>query len=110
MAFASGVQEMLLQSHSGVIRVFPAIPSDWKDVSFDKLRAIGAFVVSASLENGDVSLVKVVSEKGGLLRLVNPFKGKFRFAGKKKKITEKNGVLELKTRAGEEITLERIGL
>lgn len=110
MAFASGVQEMLLQSHSGVIRVFPAIPSDWKDVSFDKLRAIGAFVVSASLENGDVSLVKVVSEKGGLLRLVNPFKGKFRIAGKKKKITEKNGVLELKTRAGEEITLERIGL
>ena len=82
----------------------------WKDVSFDKLRAIGAFVVSASLENGDVSLVKVVSEKGGLLRLVNPFKGKFRIAGKKKKITEKNGVLELKTRAGEEITLERIGL
>jgi len=110
MAFASGVQEMLLQSHSGVIRVFPAIPSDWKDVSFDKLRAIGSFVVSASLENGDVSLVKVVSEKGGLLRLVNPFKGKFRIAGKKKKITEKNGVLELKTRAGEEITLERIGL
>ena len=110
MAFASGDQEMLLQSHSGVIRVFPAIPSDWKDVSFDKLRAIGAFVVSASLENGDVSLVKVVSEKGGLLRLVNPFKGKFRIAGKKKKITEKNGVLELKTRAGEEITLERIGL
>ena len=41
-------------------------------------------VVSASLENGDVSLVKVVSEKGGLLRLVNPFKGKFRIAGKKK--------------------------
>ena len=37
-------------------------------------------------------------------------KGKFRIAGKKKKITEKNGVLELKTRAGEEITLERIGL
>ena len=27
-----------------------------------------------------------------------------------RKITEKNGVLELKTRAGEEITLERIGL
>ena len=45
--------------------------------------------VSASLENGDASLVKVVSEKGGLLRLVNPFKGKFRIAGKKKKITEK---------------------
>ena len=34
-AFAAGIQEMLLQSHTGIIRVFPAIPSDWSNVSFD---------------------------------------------------------------------------
>ena len=45
-----------------------------------------------------------------MLRFVKSFKGKIRDGWKKKKITEKNGVLELKTRAGEEITLERIGL
>lgn len=110
MAFAAGVQEMLLQSHSGVIRIFPAVSSDWKDVSFDKLRAIGAFVVSANLERGEVSSVKIIAEKGGLLRLANPFKGKFRIVGKRKKITEKDGILELKTRGGEEVILERISL
>ena len=54
--------------------------------------------------------LKLFLRKEACCVLVNPFKGKFRIAGKKKKITEKNGVLELKTRAGEEITLERIGL
>ena len=34
--------------------------------------AIGAFVVSASLENGDVSLVKVVSEKGQMAAVRSP--------------------------------------
>ena len=110
MAFAAGVQEMLLQSHSGVIRIFPAVPSDWKDVSFDNLRAIGAFVVSANLERGKVSSVKILAEKGGLLRLANPFKGKFRIVGEKIKIAEKDGVLELKTRKGGEVILERISL
>ena len=32
-AFAAGIQEMLLQSHTGVIRVFPAVPVAWQDVS-----------------------------------------------------------------------------
>jgi alpha-L-fucosidase 2 len=37
-AFASAIQEMLIQSHTGVVKLFPAIPSDWKDVSFNTLR------------------------------------------------------------------------
>jgi hypothetical protein len=41
-AFAAGVQEMLIQSHTGIIRVFPAIPDDWTDCSFHNLRAEGA--------------------------------------------------------------------
>ena len=72
-AFASGIQEMLLQSHTGIIRVFPAIPSSWKNVSFKNLRAYGAFLVSAEIKNGNIKYVKIKSEKGGLLRMVNPF-------------------------------------
>ena len=75
MAFAAGVQEMLLQSHTGVVRVFPAVPEAWKDVSFDSLRAEGALLVSAIRKDGRVEEVKVVSEKGGRLRLENPFPG-----------------------------------
>lgn len=74
-AFASGIQEMLLQSHTGIIRVFPAIPEDWKDVSFENLRAMGAFLVSATRQNGQMTRLRVYSEKGGCLKIVSPADG-----------------------------------
>jgi alpha-L-fucosidase 2 len=74
-AFASGLQEMLLQSHTGVVRLFPAIPASWNDVSFDKMRAEGAFLVSAIYENGQLKKVVITSEKGGRLKLFNNFSG-----------------------------------
>jgi len=77
-AFASGIQEMLLQSHTGVVKIFPAIPKDWKDAKFDKLRAQGAFLISATMKDGNVTEVEIVSEKGGKIILDNPFKDKFR--------------------------------
>ncbi len=64
LAAAQAVHEMLLQSHGGVIRVFPALPSAWKDVTFRDLRAEGAFLVSAELRGGAVSRVRVESLAG----------------------------------------------
>lgn len=75
-AFASAIQEMLIQSHTDVIKLFPAIPSGWKDVRFDKLRTQAAFLVSAQMEDGIVTFVTIDSEKGGALVLEDPFKGK----------------------------------
>lgn len=72
-AAAAGLQEMLLQSYSGTIRVFPAIPAAWKNVSFQTLRAEGAFLVSAERRDGVTQSVEIVPEKGGLCRLENPF-------------------------------------
>jgi alpha-L-fucosidase 2 len=74
-AFASGIHEMLIQSHTGSVDLFPAIPPDWKEVEFNKLRTEGAFLVSAKLTAGQVAEVKVLSEKGGTIRLKNPFSG-----------------------------------
>lgn len=74
-AFASGIQEMLLQSHTGLIKIFPAIPKEWKNVSFRSLRAEGAFLVSAERKTGNMVRVEVESERGGLLNLDNPFTG-----------------------------------
>ena len=70
-AFASALQEMLLQSHTGVVRLFPAIPSDWQDVSFSTLRTYGAFLVSASMEKGEVNKVEITSEKVGEIVMEN---------------------------------------
>ena len=72
-AMAAGLQEMLLQSYSGTIRIFPAIPEDWQEASFAKLRAEGAFVVSAERQAGRTTSVTVLADKGGTLRLENPF-------------------------------------
>ena len=73
-AFAAGIQEMLIQSHTGVIRIFPAIPEEWKDARFTTLRTEGAFLVSAKMEKGEITVVDIISEKGGELKIFNPFK------------------------------------
>jgi len=72
-AFAAGVQEMLIQSHTGIIHLFPAIPASWQELSFTTLRAAGAFLVSAQQKGGKVERVEIVSEQGGICKLVNPF-------------------------------------
>ncbi|MEG1005161.1 MAG: hypothetical protein RSO15_02635 [Bacteroides sp.] len=74
-AYASAIQEMLLQSHTGVIRVFPAIPESWKNVSFNKMRAMGAFLVSAVYKDGKVKSIKIRSEQGGMLKVIHPITG-----------------------------------
>ena len=71
-AFASGIQEMLLQSHTGTIRIFPALPEEWKDVSYEGLRAMGAFLVYAQMEGGEITRVRIYSEKGGMLKIARP--------------------------------------
>jgi alpha-L-fucosidase 2 len=81
-AFASGVQEMLLQSQNGLIKIFPAIPKQWENVSFQKLRAEGAFVISAEKKGDKRMTLKIFSENGGKIKIKNPFNGKFRINGK----------------------------
>jgi len=75
-AFAAGLQEMLIQSHTGTIKLFPAIPKEWMTVGFSQLRTEGAFLVSSRKEAGIIKWVRIISEKGGTLRIENPFKNK----------------------------------
>ena len=73
-AYASGLQEMLLQSYAGFIEIMPAVPAGWQDIAFDQLRAEGAFLVSARKTGGQVAEIKVVAEQGGTTKLKLPFK------------------------------------
>jgi hypothetical protein len=69
------VNEMLMQSHEGVIRFFPVWPKA-QNARFRSLRAVGAFLVSAELTDGTVRGVKIHSEKGRGCTVQNPWPGK----------------------------------
>jgi hypothetical protein len=70
----NAINEMFCMSVGNVIRIFSHFPKDQK-VSFKNIRAWGAFLVSASLNNGVVSDVSIVSEKGKLCTVINPWPG-----------------------------------
>jgi alpha-L-fucosidase 2 len=107
-AFASGIQEMLMQSQTNVVRIFPAVPPTWQNIAFDNLRAEGAFLVSAKMEMGTVTHVRIFSEQGGLLHFANPFGvRKYAVSGSSRNaLKENNGIIEVDTQKGGEIMLD----
>lgn len=97
----NALQEMLMQSHEGVIRVFPVWPRD-RDARFETLRARGAFLVSSELKNGDVREVRIRSERGRDCTLVNPWPGRrVRATGPARTVTLEGERFTLRTAAGE---------
>jgi hypothetical protein len=71
-AFAGLTAELLLQSVDGIVRLFPAWPSE-EDAAFVNLRAQGGFLVSAEQRDGKVARIEVTSSVGGTLRLLSPW-------------------------------------
>jgi alpha-L-fucosidase 2 len=104
-AFASGIQEMLIQSHTGLVRLFPAIPKDWKNARFDNLRTQGAFLVSASFKDGKVAEVEINSEKGGDFLLADPFEG-YEFESESD-FEYSDGIVKFDIEKGEKVFLKR---
>ncbi len=106
-AFAGAIHEMLIQSHTGTIELFPAIPASWKDVSFKTLRTEGAFLVSAEKQNGKVTRVTVRSLAGAPLKMKNPFagaEGTLNVEGAPWRAADsQKAVIEIETREGQEI-------
>lgn len=108
-AFAAGLQEMLLQSYAGFIEIMPAVPSSWHDISFDDLRAEGAFLVSAKKVAGRIDEVNIVSEKGGSTKLKLPFEKWKAIGNRGFKISDThNGFITLASKPGAILTLKNI--
>jgi len=66
------LNECMLQSFSGSIRLFPNTQGLGR-AHFRNLRAVGAFLVSASYDGKTVSQVTLFSEKGASVKVVNPW-------------------------------------
>ncbi len=70
-----GIAEMLLQSHSGYVRLLPALPEEWKSGEFTGLAARGGFVVNCKYDNKTPTEITVLSRVGGRLCLKGDVKG-----------------------------------
>ena len=88
---ASATMDLLLQSWGGKIRVFPAVPSAWKQAAFHQLRAMDGFLVSAARNEGKTQWVSLQSEAGEpcILRVAD-WKGPLTVSG-----TRQHGATEL---------------
>ena len=64
LSAAQSLHDMLNQSWGGVVRVFPAVPAAWPDVTVHNFRTQGAFLVSASRKAGATQWIRVASEAG----------------------------------------------
>ncbi|KAK2757525.1 hypothetical protein FQN54_004494 [Arachnomyces sp. PD_36] len=68
--FTSGVTEMLLQSHAGVVHILPALPAEAVPTGNAKgLLARGGFEVDVEWEAGEFTSAVVTSTRGGQLSL-----------------------------------------
>ncbi|MCC7261013.1 MAG: glycoside hydrolase N-terminal domain-containing protein [Candidatus Latescibacteria bacterium] len=68
------INECLLQSYTGILRLVPNWPAG-KAAAFRTLRAVGAFLVSAQQVHGVVQGLTIHSEQGGTCRLYHPWPG-----------------------------------
>ena len=103
------VNECLLQSYDGTLRLFPNWPLD-RAASFRTLRAVGAFLVSASCADGTVGSVDVTSEVGGTLRLANPWDGPVLCRSPVGERHLDGDVLTVETAPGDTLTFGKVGM
>jgi alpha-L-fucosidase 2 len=104
-ALPAVINECLMQSYDGTVRLFP----DWPlsiDAEFHDLRAAGAFLVSAVLKNGKVKVVEITSEAGSQLKVLLPWKDGASVIGGQGRSVIRGPVCECETRKGEKIVLK----
>ncbi|OCT15171.1 hypothetical protein A8709_13790 [Paenibacillus pectinilyticus] len=100
------IHEMFMQSHEGVLRLFPVWPKE-EPAKFGRLRAVGAFLVSSEYKDGEVQYVIIESEKGRDCQIQNPWPGQAVSVYRNGILTEEhNGTrFNLNTKVNEKIML-----
>lgn len=101
--FACAMNESLLQSHDGIIRVAPAVTKD-QSVRFT-LHAQNGFVVSSEIENGNPVWISVLSRLGKICRIENPWPKAYLYQNGKKSGCLKQKIIEFATQKDDIFTI-----
>jgi alpha-L-fucosidase 2 len=110
---AQSIHDMLCQSWGGVIRIFPAAPTTWPDVTLHQFRTQGAFLISAVRRGGVTQWVRVHSEAGAPCRVRTGLDGPLTLrdpAGREPRWTQQpNGDIDVQLKRGQEVLIYRRG-
>jgi alpha-L-fucosidase 2 len=104
----SAIAEMLLQSHSGVIALLPALPSAWPDGHFRGLRARGGVEVDITWKDGRATSAILRPDVEGEFKLRPPHGlriARIQSAGRAIPSTESDGVWSMHLERGKEYTI-----
>ena len=105
-AVSGAIPELLLQSVSDIIRIFPAWPTD-KDAKFTNLRAQNGFLVSAEQSGGAVTMLNITSTVGRELKLLAPWPTVF--VNGQELTVAADGTVVVSTSAGQTLTFTQTG-
>jgi alpha-L-fucosidase 2 len=101
---ATAMNESLLQSYDGILRIAPAFPAN-KTGRFT-LHAVGGFIVSSEIKSGEVLWISIKSLFGNPCKLELPWrKAVVQSTLKKNSQTISGNIVEIKTKANEIIMI-----
>ena len=99
----SGIAEMFIQSHSGVIDLLPALPSAMSKGSFSGLRVRGGAEISADWNNGKLLSAKITASVANTFKLRVPSTVRFTKSNKAINPVIVNSIATITLKAGETI-------
>lgn len=101
---ATAMNESLLQSYDGTIRIFPAFPAN--KIGRFKLHAEGGFIVSSEIKSGKVQWISITSLFGNSCRLLLPWENAIIHSNLRKKNQKiSHDKSDIKTKANEVILI-----
>ena len=96
--FTTALNESLLQSHDGLIRLAPAVTETHR--ARFTLHAEGCFIVSAEIDQGLPTWIFIESTRGACCRVASPWSHTVVYEGEQLLFTRCDAVIEFMTQAG----------
>ncbi len=103
MAAISAILELVISFREGVITIADRLPKAWRELSFDRVRTEGGFIVSGIFRHGRIDELTVESTRDGELRLKHSLGHNWTLDG----ISHSEEILQTDASAGKTFRLQR---